>query len=202
MRQCCSRAGGCQTEDMTARRNPPVDTGPSSPNDECVRVETVCYGPPLAFSPDMDPTEWLDPVEDFFYVSGVPLCFYALIKAPSYSATAEGCVCAAREYGPSTWEAGEDGYSQIRCPLQETTIPTSSASVSTSELVCFRFCAPFDGSSDAKANANVARVPDIPTVTEQRFLGSPPPPEPSSLMDLTALRPTDAVAHQRRRPRQ
>ncbi|KRX73662.1 hypothetical protein T06_1650, partial [Trichinella sp. T6] len=149
------RKGAEQQEDMTARRNPPVVTGPSSPNDEC---------------------------------------------APSYSATAEGCVCAAREYGPSTWEAGEDGYSQIRCPLQETTIPTSSSSVSTSELVCFRFCAPFDGSSDARANASVARVPDIPTVTEQRFLGSPPPPEPSSLMDLTALRPTDAVAHQRRRP--
>ncbi|KRZ06962.1 hypothetical protein T11_12359 [Trichinella zimbabwensis] len=33
---------------------------------------TACYGPPPAFSPEMDPTEWLDTVEDFFFVNGVP----------------------------------------------------------------------------------------------------------------------------------
>ncbi|KRZ68913.1 hypothetical protein T10_12881 [Trichinella papuae] len=33
---------------------------------------TACYGLSPAFSPEMDPTEWLDTVEDFFLVNGVP----------------------------------------------------------------------------------------------------------------------------------
>ncbi|KRZ01371.1 hypothetical protein T11_492 [Trichinella zimbabwensis] len=32
----------------------------------------VCHGPPPAFSPEMDPTEWLDTMEDFFLVNGMP----------------------------------------------------------------------------------------------------------------------------------
>ncbi|KRX35011.1 DnaJ -like protein subfamily C member 2 [Trichinella murrelli] len=36
-----SRADGSQTEDMTARKNPPVDTGPSSPNDDLQMGETM-----------------------------------------------------------------------------------------------------------------------------------------------------------------
>ncbi|KRX54185.1 DnaJ -like protein subfamily C member 2 [Trichinella sp. T9] len=36
-----SRADGSQTEDMTARKNPPVDTGPSSPNDDFQMGETM-----------------------------------------------------------------------------------------------------------------------------------------------------------------
>ncbi|KRY08755.1 Short transient receptor potential channel 5 [Trichinella patagoniensis] len=33
---------------------------------------TACYGLPPAFSPEMDPNEWRDTVEDYFFVSWVP----------------------------------------------------------------------------------------------------------------------------------
>ncbi|KRY50263.1 hypothetical protein T03_2210 [Trichinella britovi] len=33
---------------------------------------TACYCPPPAFSLEMDLTEWMDTVEDFIFVSGVP----------------------------------------------------------------------------------------------------------------------------------
>ncbi|XP_003370318.1 zinc knuckle protein [Trichinella spiralis] len=40
-------------------------------------LRTACYPPPPAFSPKMDPSEWLDNVEDFFIISGVPPSHYA-----------------------------------------------------------------------------------------------------------------------------
>ncbi|KRY33460.1 hypothetical protein T01_5363 [Trichinella spiralis] len=35
-------------------------------------IGNACYGPPLTFSPGMDPIEWLQSMEDFFVVTGVP----------------------------------------------------------------------------------------------------------------------------------
>ncbi|KRZ19074.1 hypothetical protein T11_6593 [Trichinella zimbabwensis] len=35
-------------------------------------IANACYGPPPAFCPEMDPVEWLETMEDFFYVTGVP----------------------------------------------------------------------------------------------------------------------------------
>ncbi|KRX63014.1 hypothetical protein T09_2105 [Trichinella sp. T9] len=35
-------------------------------------IGNACYGPPLTFSPGMDPVEWLESMEDFFVVTGVP----------------------------------------------------------------------------------------------------------------------------------
>ncbi|KRY21352.1 hypothetical protein T12_14588 [Trichinella patagoniensis] len=38
---------------------------------------TACYCPPPAFSLEMDLTEWMDTVEDFIFVSGVPPSYQA-----------------------------------------------------------------------------------------------------------------------------
>ncbi|KRZ61686.1 hypothetical protein T02_7831 [Trichinella nativa] len=95
---------------------------------------------------------------------------------------------------PTSTDRLEPLIRQLLYPSQpcrsETTILTSSPSINISQLVCFRFWVPFDkfSNEDAKANANVAWFPDIPTVTEQRFYGSAPSPIPSWLMDLSALR--------------
>ncbi|KRZ48290.1 hypothetical protein T02_2675, partial [Trichinella nativa] len=35
-------------------------------------IGNACYGPPPIFSPEMDPAEWLESMEDFFVVTGVP----------------------------------------------------------------------------------------------------------------------------------
>ncbi|KRX49900.1 hypothetical protein T05_16076 [Trichinella murrelli] len=35
-------------------------------------IGNACYGPPLTFSPGMDPVEWLESMEDFFVVTSVP----------------------------------------------------------------------------------------------------------------------------------
>ncbi|KRX49543.1 hypothetical protein T05_13346 [Trichinella murrelli] len=94
------RAGSNRTDDTDAEMNPQVDTGVSSfcndrgsnpvearnepareigslqwgPVREIVVRETgnACYGPPPTFSPEMDPAEWLESMEDFFVVTGVP----------------------------------------------------------------------------------------------------------------------------------
>ncbi|KRX82037.1 hypothetical protein T06_10467 [Trichinella sp. T6] len=38
---------------------------------------TACYCPPPAFSLEMDLAEWMDTVEDFIFVSGVPPYYQA-----------------------------------------------------------------------------------------------------------------------------
>ncbi|KRZ48559.1 hypothetical protein T02_5629 [Trichinella nativa] len=94
------RAGSNRTDDTDAEMNPQVDTGVSSfcndrgsnpvearnepareisslqwgPVREIVvkGIGNACYGPPPIFSPEMDPAEWLESMEDFFVVTGVP----------------------------------------------------------------------------------------------------------------------------------
>ncbi|KRY61307.1 hypothetical protein T03_17541 [Trichinella britovi] len=94
------RAGSNRTDDTDAEMNPQVDTGVSSfcndrgsnpvearnepareigslqwgPVREIVvrEIGNACYGPPPTFSPEMDPAEWLESMEDFFVVTGVP----------------------------------------------------------------------------------------------------------------------------------
>ncbi|KRX26116.1 hypothetical protein T07_9425 [Trichinella nelsoni] len=42
---------------------------------------TACYGFSLAFSQEMDPTECLHTIEDFFFVSGVPSSPHLAVSA-------------------------------------------------------------------------------------------------------------------------
>ncbi|KRY44716.1 Transposon Ty3-G Gag-Pol polyprotein [Trichinella britovi] len=94
------RAGSNQTADTDAELNLQFDTGVSSFNYDrssnpvkarndparesgslqwgpvreiVVRgIGNACFGPPTSFSPEMEPVEWLESMEDFFVVTGVP----------------------------------------------------------------------------------------------------------------------------------
>ncbi|KRZ79957.1 hypothetical protein T10_3024, partial [Trichinella papuae] len=63
--------------------SPTVTENPSrwGPVREPVQVSTsgACFCPPPAFCPEMDPTEWLEKLEDFFCVSGVPTSNYGVV---------------------------------------------------------------------------------------------------------------------------